>query len=154
MTYTQRQGQIQSWTPGAVRTKKRKGNLSQQPRKQWIKSPQWTWCTLHLWNTWIDNESSQNWGSGLWEQRHIYIFSFFSLCECVCVCFFVWFCLYRFAFNICPRVLSVRFFFFFLVYLVLVIIGRFVFCFCCSLFSFFFLNYFLIFLVFNNYFLF
>ena len=44
----------------------------------------------------------------------IYIFfSFFTLCECVCVCFFVWFCLYSFAFTICPGVLSVHFFFFF-----------------------------------------
>ena len=60
--------QIQSWTPGAVLTKKRKGNFSQQPQEQRIKSPQSTWCTLHLWNTWIDNESSQNWGGGLWEQ--------------------------------------------------------------------------------------
>ena len=39
------------------------------------------------------------------------IFFFFSFCECVCVCFFVWFCLYSFAFTICPRVLSVWFFF-------------------------------------------
>ena len=67
-TYMQRRVQIQSWTPGAVRTKKRKRNLSQQPQEQWIKSPQSTWCTLHLWNTWIDNESSQNWGDGHWEQ--------------------------------------------------------------------------------------
>ena len=29
VTYTQRRGQIQSWSPGAVRTKKRKGNFSQ-----------------------------------------------------------------------------------------------------------------------------
>ena len=64
----QRRGQIQSWTPGAVWTKKRKGNLSQQPHEQRIKSPQSTSCTLHLWTTWIDNESSQNWGSGLGEQ--------------------------------------------------------------------------------------
>ena len=40
----------------------------------------------------------------------IFTFSFSSFCECVCACFFVWFCLYRFAFTICPRVLSVRFF--------------------------------------------
>ena len=59
----QRQGQIQSWTPGALWTKKRKGNSSQQPQEQRIKSPQSTWCTLHLWNTWIEKESSQNWGS-------------------------------------------------------------------------------------------
>ena len=57
-TYMQRWGQTQSWTPGAVRTKKRKGNFSQQPQEQQIKSPQSTWCTLHLWNTWIDNKSS------------------------------------------------------------------------------------------------
>ena len=37
-------------------------------RSSGFESPQSTWCTLHLWNTWIDNESSQNWGSGLWEQ--------------------------------------------------------------------------------------
>ena len=41
---------IQSWTPGAVWKKKRKQNFSQQPQEQWIKSPQSTWCTLHLWN--------------------------------------------------------------------------------------------------------
>ena len=61
-------GPMQSWIPVAVRTKKKKGNLSQQPQEQRIKSPQSTWCTLHLWNTWIDNQSSQNWGSELWEQ--------------------------------------------------------------------------------------
>ena len=54
--------------PWAVGTKKRKGNLSQQPQEQRIKSPHSPWCTLHLWNTWIDNESTQYWGSGLWEQ--------------------------------------------------------------------------------------
>ena len=59
---------IQSWTPGAVQTKKRKGNLSQQPQEQQVKSPPSTWCTLHLWNTRIDNRSSQNWGGGLREQ--------------------------------------------------------------------------------------
>ena len=64
----QRRGQIQSWTPGAVRTKKRKGNFSMQPQEQRIKSPQSTWCTLHLWNTWRDVESSQNSGGVLWEQ--------------------------------------------------------------------------------------
>ena len=84
-TYTQRWGQIQSWTPGAVQTKKRKGNLSQQPQEQRIKSPQSTWCTLHLWNTWINNESSQNSGGGLWEQWHIYIFLFLLLWVCMCM---------------------------------------------------------------------
>ena len=54
-----------------------------------------------------------NWGGGLWEQRYIFFFHFFSFCECVCVCFCVWFCLYSFAFTICPRVLSVRCFSFF-----------------------------------------
>ena len=44
-TYMQRWGQIQSWTPGAVPTKNRKGNLSQQSQEQQIKSPQSTWCT-------------------------------------------------------------------------------------------------------------
>ena len=48
--------------------KEEKGNLSQQAQEQWIKSPQSTWCTLHLWNTWKENESSQNWGGGLWGQ--------------------------------------------------------------------------------------
>ena len=61
-------GPIQSWTPGAVWTKKRKGNFSQQPQEQRLKSLQSTWCTLYLWNTWTDDESSQNWGGGLWEQ--------------------------------------------------------------------------------------
>ena len=41
----------------------------------------------------------------------IYFFPFFSFCECVCVCVCVWFCLYSFAFTICPKVLSVLFFF-------------------------------------------
>ena len=53
------------------------------------------------------------WGGGLWEQRYIYIFPFFSFCECVCVWFCVWFCLYPFALTIIPRVLSVHFVFFF-----------------------------------------
>ena len=83
------------------------------------------------------------------------IFSFFPFCECVCVCFFVWFCLYSFAFTICPRVLSVRFLFVWVYFLALVVIGRFVFWFGCSLLSLFlFLNYFLIFFMFNNYFFF
>ena len=97
-TYMKRRGQIQSWTPGAVRTKTRKGNLSQQPQEQRIKSPQSTWCTLHLWNIWIDNESSQidevDFGS-----NNIYIcspFSLFvsvyvyaSLCDFVCIALFL-----------------------------------------------------------------
>ena len=41
-TYMQKQGQIQRRTPGAVRTKKRKGNFSQQPQEQQIKAPQST----------------------------------------------------------------------------------------------------------------
>ena len=61
-------GPIQRWTPGTVWTKKRKGNFSQQPQEQQIKSLQSTWCTLHLSNTWIENESYQIWGGGLWEQ--------------------------------------------------------------------------------------
>ena len=38
-----------------------------------------------------------------------FFFSFFSFCQCVCV--YASFCdsLYRFAFTICPRVLSVHF---------------------------------------------
>ena len=113
-TYTQRQGQIQSWTPGAVWTKKRKGNLSQLPQEQGIKPPQSTWCTLHLWNTWIDNESSQieevDFGS-----NDIYIFSPFSLfvtvyvyasvCDFVCIAL-----LLPFVLGFC---LSVFFFFLF-----------------------------------------
>ena len=114
-TYTQRQDQIQNWTPGAVRTKKRKRNLSQQPQEQRIKSPQSTWCTLHLWNTWIDKESSQNWSGGLWEQQYTYFFPF-SLFVSVYVFaslgdFYVISVLM--AFTICPRVLSVLVFFFF-----------------------------------------
>ena len=57
---------------------------------------------------------------------YIYIYFFFSpflFLECVSVCFFVRFCLYRFAFNICPRDLSVHFIV--------------CFCFCFSLFLFF-----------------
>ena len=64
----------------------------------------------------------------------IYYFSpFSSFCECVCVCFCVRFCLYSFAFTICPRVLSIRLFFFTL-----------------NFFSFFLNNYFLFF-YFNNF---
>ena len=62
---------------------------------------------------------------------HIYFFPFFSFWECVCVYFFVWFCLYRFTFTICPRVLSVCLLL--VSFLVLVIIGGFVYCFDCSL---------------------
>ena len=54
-----------------------------------------------------------NRGGGFWEQWYIYFFPFFSFCECVCVCFCVWFCLYSFAFTICPRVLSVILFIFY-----------------------------------------
>ena len=90
----QRRGQIQSWNPGAVRTKKRKGNFSMQPQEQQIKSPQSTSYTQHLWNTWIDKESSPNWGGALWEQQYICFFSFSlfvsvyvyaSLCDFVCI---------------------------------------------------------------------
>ena len=113
MTYAQRRVQIQSWTPGAVRTKKRMGNLSQQLQEQRIKAPQSTWCTLHLWNTWIDNEACQieevDFGS-----NDIYIFFPFSLFVSVYVYASVCVCLYSFAFTICPRVLSILFFFFYL----------------------------------------
>ena len=111
-TYTQRGSQIRSWTPGAVWTRKRKGNLFQQPQEQWIKSPQSIWCTLHLWNTWIDNESSQNWDCGLWEKRYIYIFPFSLIVSMYVYASLCDFCLYSFAFTICPMVLSVRFFLF------------------------------------------
>ena len=67
---------------------------------------------LHLLNTWIDNEASQieeeDFGS-----RIYYFFPFSSFCECVCVCFCVRFCLYSFAFTICPTVRSIHLFFFF-----------------------------------------
>ena len=43
---------MQSGIPGAVWTKKTKENFSVQPQEQRIKSPQPTWCTLYLWNTW------------------------------------------------------------------------------------------------------
>ena len=66
---------------------------------------------LYLWNTWIDNESSQieevDFGNKIY-----YFLPFSSFCECVCVCFCVRFYLYSFAFTICPRVLSVHFLFF------------------------------------------
>ena len=39
---------------------------------------------------------------------YFFLFSFF--CDCICVCFCVRFCLYSFAFTICPRVLSNCFF--------------------------------------------
>ena len=41
-----------------------------------------------------------------------YFFPFSSFCEWLCVCFCVRFCLYNFAFTICPRILSDRFFLF------------------------------------------
>ena len=90
-----RRVQIQSRTPGAEWTKKRKGNFSQQPQEQWIKSPQSTSCTLHLCNTWIDYESSQieevDFGSN---DIYIYFFPFClfvsvyvyaSVCDFVCI---------------------------------------------------------------------
>ena len=64
---------------------------------------------LRLWNTWIDKESSQieevDFGNKIY---YFFLFSFF--CDCICVCFCVRFCLYSFAFTICPRVLSNCFF--------------------------------------------
>ena len=51
-----------------------------------------------------------NWGGGLWKQD-ILFFPLFHFCECVCVCFSGRICLYSFAFTICPRVVSARFFF-------------------------------------------
>ena len=146
----QRHGQIRSWTPGAVWTKKRKGNFSKQAQEQWLKSPQSTWCTLNLWNTWIDNESSQNWGSGPWEQRYVYFFSFFSFSECVFVCLFVWFCLYSFDFTIWPRVLS--FFCFVVVFFSIVCSTCYHWwiCFLVWLLSSFFLSFLIYFFIFNN----
>ena len=93
-TYMQRQGQIQTWNPGAVRTKKRKGNFSQQPQEQQIKFPQSTWCTLHLRNTWIHNKSSQSeevdFGSTD-RYRFFFPFSLFvSVYVYASVCDFVW----------------------------------------------------------------
>ena len=56
------------------------------------------------------------------------VFSFFSFCECVCVCFCVRFCLYSFPSTICPKVLSVRFFnFFLLIFFILIILLYFIF---------------------------
>ena len=85
----QRRFQIQSWTPAAVQTKKRKGNLSQQPQEQRIKYPQSTSRTLHLWTIWIDNESSQieevDFGS-----NDIYFFFPFSIFVSVYVYDSVW----------------------------------------------------------------
>ena len=48
--------------------KEEKEKFLHEASGKWIKSPQSTWWTLHLWNTWVDNECSQNWGGGLWEQ--------------------------------------------------------------------------------------
>ena len=118
-------GQNQSWTPGALQTKKRKGNFSMQPQKEQIKFPQSTWCTLHLWNTWIDNKSSQNRDSGLYEQ--LYTWGLLSVTD---------------LFQI---------FMFLLVYfLALVILGGFVYSFGCSLLFYYYC--FLKFFYFNNFF--
>ena len=43
VAHMQRQGQKQTWKPGAVRPKKRKANLSMQLQEQQIKSPQLAW---------------------------------------------------------------------------------------------------------------
>ena len=90
------------------------------------------------------------------ESNDIYIFfSFYSFGECVCVCIFVWFCLYSFAFNICPRALSVHFSFFFSI--VFSACYHWWICFLVWLFFlsiFFCFYYFLIVFIFNNYFLF
>ena len=138
----QRWVQIQSWTAGTVWTKKRKRSFSQQPQEQQIKSPQSTWFTLHLWNTWRDNEPSQKWGGGLWEQRYIYFFPFalfvsmyvYALCDFVCIALLLALvlgsvCLFFFFFSIVlstcyhwwicflvwlPSFLFLSFFFFFL----------------------------------------
>ena len=121
MTYTQRWDQIQSWTPGAVRTKKRKGNFSRRPQEQWIKSPQSAWCTLHLWNTWRENESSQI-EEVVFGSNDIYIFPLFLFLWVCMSMLCVWFCLYSFPFTICPRVLSVLFFYYLKNYFFLIII--------------------------------
>ena len=74
--------------PRRYANKKRKRNLSQQPQEQWIKSPESTWCTLHLWNTWIENESSQI-GEVDFGSNDIYIFSLFLfswVCMCMLLC--------------------------------------------------------------------
>ena len=68
VAHMQRWCQNQSWTPGAVKPKKRKWNCSMQLQEQWIKSLQLAWKTLHLWNIWIDKECSHNWGCRLWRQ--------------------------------------------------------------------------------------
>ena len=50
--------------PRSCANKEQKGKFLPAAYEQRIKSPQSTWCTLHLGNTRIDNESSQNWGNG------------------------------------------------------------------------------------------
>ena len=99
---------------------------------------------LHLWNTWIDNESSQieelDFGS-----NDIYIFfPFFSFCECVCVCFCVWFCLYSFAFTICPTVVFFYYYFKKIFFLIIFYFNNFI----LFYFIFFFLSFFIFFLPF------
>ena len=96
----------------------------------------------------------------------IYIlFCFSSFCKYVCVCFSVWFCLYSFAFTICPRVLFVKYFFLVVFFFGIFCIFSIVFstcyrwwvCFLVWLLSSFFFYLFFItlkFFIFNNYFLF
>ena len=146
----QRWGQIQSWNPEAVWTKKGKGIFSQQPQKQRIKAPQSTWYTLHLWNTWIDNESSQSevvdFGSNDFFffpfSLFVSVYVYASVCDFVCIALLLPFVLgfsvsvfFSIVFNACYH-------------------WWFVFWFGCSLLSFFlFFNYFKFFLIFYNYFL-
>ena len=63
-------GPIQSWTPGAVRTKKRKGNFSSSLRSSGLNLHNQLDVPLHLVHTWRDKESSQHWGGGIWEQLY------------------------------------------------------------------------------------
>ena len=140
--------------------KEEKGNLSQQSQERRVKSPQSTWCTLHLWNTWIDNASCQNWGSGFGEQQYTYLFPFSlfdsvyvyaSLCDFVCMTLFLpfilGFCLSNF--FVCFLFFSIVFsncYHWWIYFLVWLLSSFFL--------SFLFLYYFLIFFIFNNYFYF
>ena len=65
---TRRGGANPKLNPRSCANKDEKGKSLPAASGAAIKSPQSTWCTLHLWNTWIDKESSRTWGGGHWEQ--------------------------------------------------------------------------------------
>ena len=67
---------------------------------------------MHLWNTWIDNESSQIEEVDLGAMIYIFFTLLFFLWVCMCMLLCVILSV-ELSFTLCPRVLSVSFWFFF-----------------------------------------